>query len=312
MINRALMGVLGSVPVERVTVTATAHRPRVLAYHGIDDVTAFERQLQILRSRYEVIGPEDFLHRAHSGYGGSSRRPPVLITFDDGSPTVIQHALPLLNRYGFKAVMFICPALVDTTDGYWWQVVERAVQSKVADDALGELGLGEVRTEGAAVTALKRLDNGLRRALVTDLECRLKDLGDEQSTWRQLHVEDVHVWVNGGHAVGNHTWDHPILPTCTAAEQHRQVGEAHDWLTDLLGRPPVLFAYPNGDWASGAEDRLRQLGYRGAFLFDHRLNRTTLHPLRISRLRVDASAGRQRFRAISSGIHSAVFHRVHS
>ena len=55
---------------------------------------------------------------------------------------------------------------------------------------------------------------------------------------------------------------------------------------------------------------LGELGYRAAFLFDHRINPPTPSALRVSRLRVDASAGQQRSRAISSGVHSGLFQRV--
>jgi hypothetical protein len=54
-----------------------------------------------------------------------------------------------------------------------------------------------------------------------------------------------------------------------------------------------------------AEDALRALGYGAALGFDHRLAKTTGKPLRLSRLRVDATAGLERFRAIVSGVHAA-------
>lgn len=92
---------------------------RVLTYHrfgqdGLDpcclDPQSFEMQLEWLSEHANVLSPEQF----SAAMSGVSRAPPdsVLITIDDGHWSVASHALPALDRRGFKALLFVCPLLV--------------------------------------------------------------------------------------------------------------------------------------------------------------------------------------------------------
>ena len=82
---------------------------------------------------------------------------------------------------------------------------------------------------------------------------------------------------------------------------------AHDWLTEALGAPPTLFAYPNGDRTEVVASELQRLGYRSAPVFDHQLSALAQDPFALSRLRIDAAAPPARIRAILSGAHSGSF-----
>lgn len=113
-------------------------------------------------------------------------------------------------------------------------------------------------------------------------------------------------WLDLGHEIGNHTWDHPCLDRCTSSEQEEQLRKAHDWLV-AAGVKPRFMAYPNGDWTETSAEVARQLGYVGSLLFDHRLARMRSDPHRISRLRIDAGAESSRVESIVSGAHSFVF-----
>jgi peptidoglycan/xylan/chitin deacetylase (PgdA/CDA1 family) len=50
-----------------------------------------------------------------------------------------------------------------------------------------------------------------------------------------------------GHAIGNHTWNHPRLPALDAAARDQEVRRTQDLLTDLTGSRPTLFRPPYGD-----------------------------------------------------------------
>lgn len=83
---------------------------------------------------------------------------------------------------------------------------------------------------------------------------------------------------------------------------------AHARLTELLGAPPDLFAWPNGNTASAALDTVRQLEYRLVLGFDHRVCARRIDPWAISRVRIDSDVPVKRAWAIMSGAHSSVFH----
>ena len=88
---------------------------RVLMYHKVNDdpfapltvpVSLFDEQLaQLGDLGYTAVGLEDVL--AHYGAGRPLPRRPVLITFDDGYRDNLDNAAPLLEKYGYPAVIFV-------------------------------------------------------------------------------------------------------------------------------------------------------------------------------------------------------------
>ncbi len=300
--SSVVVGALGWRPVAAAAATLSRGRLRVLAYHDLSDAPRFAAQLDLLADRYKTVtGPvvADWLE----GRGSLPERP-VWITFDDGDPTVLDVAAPLLAERGMTATAFVCAGMVDTHTAHWWHVVERAGAHHLltSDDPGGP--------DAAAVTRhLKRVGDAERRRTVEVLRSRLHGAGVTADR-RQWTADDLHAWVGAGHEVGNHSWDHPLLPRCSDDEQRRQVVRAHERLTELLGQPPISFAWPNGDPAGAALDEARRLGYRIVLTADHRLCRRRPTADALSRLRLDADADLVRARAIVSGAHSAVFQVV--
>jgi peptidoglycan/xylan/chitin deacetylase (PgdA/CDA1 family) len=95
-------------------------RVSVLAYHAIGDCppeddphglwvtpSAFERQLAFLAEHRRVVPLDDVVAgRIPSG------RPAVAITFDDGYRSVLEEGVPLLERFGLPATMFVPTAFL--------------------------------------------------------------------------------------------------------------------------------------------------------------------------------------------------------
>jgi len=53
-----------------------------------------------------------------------------------------------------------------------------------------------------------------------------------------------------GEALGNHTWDHPRMPTLSASDQGREMDDASAEQVALVGLPPCLFRPPYGEYNS--------------------------------------------------------------
>jgi peptidoglycan/xylan/chitin deacetylase (PgdA/CDA1 family) len=223
----------------------------------------------------------------------------VWVTFDDGVEDVVRVGLPLLQRYRVPATLFVCPGLVGTDQLQWWEAVERA----------GSLGLLASST-AEQLRELKAAEDPARRLAIAAIEERLRTT-PAGATGRQLSTADLRAWLAAGNDLGNHSFDHPRLDRCTPAEQEQQVRQAHDWLTELLGAPPVLFAWPNGDAAEPALTLLRSLDYRAVLVCDHRLARRSADPMALSRVRIDADDELPRLRAVASGAHPALFAAQH-
>lgn len=265
-------------------------RLAVLGYHGVDDPPGFARQLDRLARIARPVSLDEVEEAV------ASRRPlpgrAVLITFDDGERSVREHGLPLLRERGMPAVAFVIASLIGTDRPFWWYEVERLVTGS---------GVGG-RSVAEWLRHLKSVPQEARLAALDRLRA-----GQPPVRQPQLTADDLRELEAGGVRVENHALTHPLLDKCSDADVHDEVAESHARLSDLLGRPPRSFAYPNGNWDPRAERELRQLGYTTAFLFDHRLGpRLPDHPLRISRLRVATTAPPDRFETILSGLHPAV------
>jgi len=74
---------------------------------------------------------------------------------------------------------------------------------------------------------------------------------------RELEAHGVRTEVHG--------WDHRLLPGLPPDELHRQVAQSRAAFADLLGRPPVAYAYASGAHDVAARAAVRRAGYTCAF-----------------------------------------------
>ncbi|HEX2160770.1 MAG TPA: polysaccharide deacetylase family protein [Thermoleophilaceae bacterium] len=106
-----------------------------LGYHSVAEegppflsVTpeAFERHLALLKRRGFRSGTLADL--AHVAGGGRPDGKLAFLTFDDGYVDNYATARPLLEAYGFRAIVFLVPPLIDGGGPLVWERVERHVR----------------------------------------------------------------------------------------------------------------------------------------------------------------------------------------
>ncbi|MYV98447.1 polysaccharide deacetylase family protein [Streptomyces sp. SID3343] len=269
-------------------------RLAVLGYHGISDPQRFADQLDRLRRTARPVSLDDVEDAIARRRALPERA--VLLTFDDGERSILEHGLPLLKERGIPGVAYVVASVLGTDTPFWWHEVEHHVFA-------GARVAGEPeRTASGWLGHLKSIPHRERLALLARLREGRKPLLTPQLTAAELGVLE-----SGGVRVEHHSLTHPLLDRCPDDVVRAEIVDAHERLTAVLGRAPRSFAYPNGNWDARAEQLLTDLDYRTAFLFDHRLGpRLPEHPLRISRLRVGSNTGPDRFATIVSGLHPAV------
>ena len=294
--------VLGSWPVTAFPRHATRHHLRILAYHGVVDIDAFRRQMVFVAGHYEPVSLTDVTAALH----GQAHLPDyaVWVTFDDGDPSVVENALPILLELDTRSTIFVCPGLVDTTTPFWWDIVDEAL-------TLGESWELDGRRFGSrdlhALTGqLKAVDDDHRREIVAALADAIVQRTGLPAQRKQVTTHQLTRFVAAGGSVGNHTWDHPCLDSADDDAQNAQIIRAHEWLNERFPSPARVFAYPNGNYSPVAERALRDLDYHLGALFDHRLTPVEGNMLRLSRLRVNDSTTPARFAAILAGVHPAL------
>jgi peptidoglycan/xylan/chitin deacetylase (PgdA/CDA1 family) len=99
---------------------------RILFYHRLSDdrdplaiaPARFRRQMEALSAQgyraVDVVAAADALRR------GEPVDRLVGLSFDDGYRDVAEHGLPVLERHGFRATVFVAPAVVDGTAAFSW------------------------------------------------------------------------------------------------------------------------------------------------------------------------------------------------
>ena len=115
---------------KRASVAIDAVRPRaagvtVLIYHRVGagsggevdlDTAAFDEQMAELADGDKVVDLDDAVARLgrtlHDGEG-------VVITFDDGTPDVIENALPILEKYRLPMTLYLATSFVEEQRGFW-------------------------------------------------------------------------------------------------------------------------------------------------------------------------------------------------
>jgi peptidoglycan/xylan/chitin deacetylase (PgdA/CDA1 family) len=185
---------------------------RVLMYHKVNDlpgnpvtvpVGLFEEQMSELRELgYPAVGLDAVL--AHFLDGAPLPAGATLITFDDGYEDVLRHALPVLERHGYPAVLFVPLGYVGETSPlpHEKRLAAKGLVNRTLDwDGLRELDAAGVRIEchGISHRALAELpvDEATREIALGKL--RLEErLGREVKAFAyakgsEAHFGPVHV-----------------------------------------------------------------------------------------------------------------------
>jgi peptidoglycan/xylan/chitin deacetylase (PgdA/CDA1 family) len=270
----------------------------VITYHAVHDGAAFDHHLDVLDEVGCFVSLEDVAANA------TDRRPlpsrPILLTFDDGDPSVLHTAAPRLHARGIPGVVFLITDLIGTDHVLWTTEVEQLVASG------GRTSINRTGDGRALVRILKRNPDRVRRQVIEELRATATG---EPPRAPQLTATEVARLGQLGMAISSHTMSHPCLPQCSDDVIDREVIGSREKLADLLGQPPLALAYPNGYFDARSRSAVSRAGYVIAFCFDHRLSLIPPNDsYTISRLRMNAQASEHRVRTVVSGLHPAIHH----
>ena len=129
---------------------------RILFYHRVsddDDALAvsprrFAEQMELLaRSGFEVV---DLAGAVELLEAGTAPPDVVALNFDDGFRDVGENALPVLERFGFKATVFLPTGVIDGTASFLWYAEQPAMLSW--EEVVELDGAGTLRFEAHTVT----------------------------------------------------------------------------------------------------------------------------------------------------------------
>jgi peptidoglycan/xylan/chitin deacetylase (PgdA/CDA1 family) len=165
-------------------VNGDARTLRVLMYHKVNDVegnrmsmptSLFDEQMaQLNELGYTVVDLDAVL--AHYADGVPLPPSSVLITFDDGYRDNLEHAAPILQRYGYRAVQFVPLGYIGDPLPLPHEeaLATRGILNRTVDwEELGELERAGVRIESHGIShrplADLELDEAAREIVVSKL-----------------------------------------------------------------------------------------------------------------------------------------------
>lgn len=250
----------------------------VLTYHKTEDPVNFERQVKFLKRKFNIID---------TSFQSNSDKPNLLITMDDGDISNYTNAFPILKKHGVTAIFFVVTGLLNSEKPFWWDEVVHLLGKEKGHKKVWEL---------------KTWNNQDRELYLTNLR---KTTEKTSFTYPQLRVEQLREMQNGGMVIANHSHTHPMFDKCSEDELFRELKLSTAALNEIGGNPE-FFAYPNGNYSPLAEKYLQEFGVKYCFLFDHKINRDKINPLRISRLVVNDHTPMWKFKFILSGWHSRI------
>jgi len=241
----------------------------------------FERQMKFLRRHFEPVTMEEVSAAAN----GEAQLPPnaVLVSFDDGYRDNFEHALPILQRQGLKAVFFVSTSYITERRLFWWEQVSLFIRTARVERAMLTYPVTtelDLRDDVGKAAAMKQMNRLIKDQFALDIDRLLRDLasacGIDWSPERERALgdaalmtwEQVRGLVDAGMAVGSHTCNHRVLQTLPPDSLDRELSASKEVLETRLGIPIDSIAYPVGRSIASRPaivQALARAGYRVGF-----------------------------------------------
>jgi peptidoglycan/xylan/chitin deacetylase (PgdA/CDA1 family) len=292
-------------------------RAFVLMYHRVSDAEGyavdcvppgiFDAQLALLRQRTQVVPLRRLVERLQAPEPLAEDL--AAITFDDGYRDNLDIALPILERHGCSATVFVTTGFVDGSlrplderlfsafETLWRQQTPRPHPVCPHANGLGRLVDAALANPGSLATVrklraqIKRVPSAEAEGLVRDLE-QLAGEG-RRAPSSMLDWDAVRTLARRGVEIGSHTVSHAILSALSSEQVERELRQSKERIEREIGQPVVSFAFPNGhrgDFTSEHVALLKRVGYACACTAEWGANRPGGDLFRIRRIGVGADS----------------------
>ncbi len=294
--------------IDRLAVSLHARDALVLVYHGIlsgergepfryhHTLAEFEAHLNWLGVRCTPVGVADFARWKRGEW--QPRKPPVLITFDDGYRNNATVAAPLLLRKGFPALFCLASGYIGGDRVLWPdEVFSRVVawtgtSLEGPDGAVNAVPELEAPREALAlsiVEACKNCSDDRRREFLAYLarETPRANAMIDSAVQEFMSWDEVRALAAARFDLGSHTVTHPILKQLSPEELRRELRESRACIETQTGLACKAVAYPNGRSRDIGESVLaatRDAGYEIAFTVSNKWCARTRDPLQLDRI----------------------------
>ncbi|MFA5783225.1 MAG: polysaccharide deacetylase family protein [Bacteroidales bacterium] len=207
-------------------------RVKIVLFHRISpkrdllwdpiDPKLFEQILKYFSKRSTVVGLDEYFLSPPAKY----KKPPVIITFDDGYKDFIEYGFPILKKYSFSASLFVVTDCIDKGLPTWTYTLDQLFfYSKKLETKLADIDFLESKyriKKWATIEErinfsknfkqyLKKIPGKSRNIIMKSLQENFDDVNPATGlmlSWdevRQIQAEGIHI--------GSHTVTHSPLAT---------------------------------------------------------------------------------------------------
>ncbi|MEG9434433.1 polysaccharide deacetylase family protein [Terriglobus sp. ADX1] len=263
--------------------------------------SAFHSLLSYLNEHATCVKPEDIDRQE-----GSSPRPRVLITFDDGWLDNFAIAAPILAEFGMSACFFAVTGYVGHSQPFWPERalgLVRTLYDSKSPISVQDVFAHLVDAEGTPLSPaplreedlLSWLKQFAPETICTAIQDAEKHLANSMAIsqpdpWERLMTWDqMHDLTRAGHSIGSHTATHALLTQLTSDEVSSELTTSSAELQHRMMSEHVedrWIAYPNGFTDNRVRELTAKCGYQYGFTTMSGLWHKESEPLAIPRVNV--------------------------
>lgn len=231
----------------------------ILVYHLVSDrdvkhvrhlfpyrsAKQFEDDLDFLLRHFEFIDWNTFLKNKIEGV--KTKKPTILLTFDDGYSEFYDVIVPILKRKGIYAINFINPKFVDNKDLMWRNRASLIISEIEENQALqnkisGFQNFGkELKNNLNSILKINFKNQNQLIEIAEFLEIDVENYLKKNPVY--LTSEQLIKLKDDGFGISSHGWDHPLYNQLSLAQQLENTQKSLDcmdqnqFLTDSFAFP---------------------------------------------------------------------------
>lgn len=230
----------------------------------------FDSFLESVKRSHRLCSLDETLDHLRSG----SKEKIAHITFDDGYKDNLEYALPILEKHGAPATIYVTTRLVDGDAWMWWHELWDIISNVASISYVIDDKTFFFRCHSALEK--KNVFKGLRREFANmDIETQKLVLhsmtgtdkrvsyGDLCLNWQEIEVMGKAPLIT----IGSHTHSHPNLSVQSLLSVEYELAYSKSLLEGKLGKTIVHLAYPfggNGQYGTREASIAKNLGYLSA------------------------------------------------
>jgi len=251
-----------------------------LFYSNIVTQKAFDQQMRYLKLNFQPFTLVD-LDKALEAKTNTSKKPYVLVTFDDGYENIFDYALPILKKYGIVGHFFIPTDSIGTNKFIWTEEINfRLQKTRVMEISFGldgkkysfplQLTKNKEKSSKLVRNILKYMSKKDALATIDAIRYQTRDVDISSRSgkrYNHLNWNQVRELSDSGMIIGSHTTDHFILSSLTKEESYASIANSKKVIEKKVSKACKYFSYPNGtirDFGKRDISILKGLGFKYA------------------------------------------------